>query len=109
MILVDNESFINEDPDVWDRSVNVSLTWDRSVSVSLKWVRLGARSPRVTLRVIDLLTGVEYDYNEAPEQVKERIPLSFLNAIFNELPGLSDSGETATNTWQASLFDDADN
>lgn len=99
MILVDNESFTDEDPDVWDRSVSVSLKWSRS----------GPRKPRVSLCVIDLLTNTEYDYNEAPEQVKERIPLSFLNAIFNELPGLSDSGETATNTWQASLFDDADN
>ena len=98
MYLMDHESFTNEKPD----------QWDRSVAVSLKWSRSGARKPRVSLLVIDLLTGVEYDYKVAPEQVKERIPLSFLNAIFNELPGLSDSGETATNTWQASLFDDAD-
>lgn len=99
MILFDNESFTDEDPDTRDRSVGVSLIWSRS----------GARKPRVSLCVIDLLTDTEYDYKTAPEQVKERVPLSLLNAIFNELPGLSDSGETATSMWQASLFDDADN
>ena len=99
MYLMDHESFTNENPD----------KWDRSVAVSLKWSRSGARKPRVSLHVIDLLTNIEYDYHKTPEQVKERIPLSLLNAIFNELPGLSDSGETATDMWQASLFDDADN